>query len=483
MSNTKNQPAVSYDIAGPMLHLNQLTIAHPAVTTEALRWSTGRRGDAVVEADLVGVDLRAFAEQALVIGAQAITAAGGSQDVANLEALVNQLGERASRSATDAEKGTRAAVENAGQTVAKAATEAREAIDQAGAKARSAFTQEVAAARTSLESEITRLVGGQNPELTVRLGALLDTFGKDLEARSTKQITEVVAGATKKLDPADPTSPLARQQAELRRQSKDLADAVTASHKELAQDVRELAALVREQQAAAKTKAALASITPLKGADYEQDICAALEQLAAAMGAEFTPTGASVGSVPNSKKGDGVLTLKGGAAKVVIEMHDGAGRRDWNAYLADAERNREAVASLGLVPHRDHNAGHVVRVLGPRRLVLAYAPGDDPAILRATVQLVELVALAAVSRSTTTDLAIAEQRITEAVATLQKIATIRSDAGSIRKSADRIDRDAESLDTALRRLLDQTKSAIQGAQIQGAKVGEAVGRTMGIDVA
>ncbi len=458
-------PAVRFHATGPAVHISNLSIAHPAVTSEALRWSTGRRGKAVSADELEGVDLRAYAEQAFVIGAQAITAAGGAQETAGLAALIDQLGERASRSTADAAHGTSRAVTLAGETVAKAARDARESIDEAGAKARAVFAHEVTEARKALEAEISRLFGGESPELLSRLTALLDSWGKDLDARSTKQVSDVLTRAAKAFDPADPTSPLARQQAELRKQSDAIATTMASNHKELATDVRELAALVREQQAAASARATLAAVTPIKGRTFESDACAVLEGIATALGEEFVATGATAGSVTRSKKGDGVLVLGGGVARVVVEMHDGSGSRDWNAYLDEAERNRDAIASLGLVPTAAGNAGQALRVLGPRRLVLAYSPGDDDSLLRSTVLLLRMVALAATSQGAAEDLTTAREALDQAVAALTTLSAIHKTAGGIKKNAEGIERHADSLDATLRRLLAQAASALEGAAV------------------
>ena len=58
------------------------------MVTEALRWSGGRRGEAVSSARMSGSDLTAFVAESLVIGAHAITAGGGTQDMFELERLV-----------------------------------------------------------------------------------------------------------------------------------------------------------------------------------------------------------------------------------------------------------------------------------------------------------------------------------------------------------------------------------------------------------
>ena len=59
-------------------------------------------------------------------------------------------------------------------------------------------------------------------------------------------------------------------------------------------------------------------------------------------------------------------------------MTDSA-RTGWTDYLDEAERNRDAVARLGLVRTAEQNGGPPIRASGPRRIVMAFDPGtDDP---------------------------------------------------------------------------------------------------------
>jgi len=74
--------------------------------------------------------------------------------------------------------------------------------------------------------------------------------------------------------------------------------------------------------------------------------------------------GGLAGSIQRCKKGDGVLTVSGGQARVVVEMHDSNDSRIWNGYLDEAERNREAAASIGIVRNAGQNMGQTIRVLG-----------------------------------------------------------------------------------------------------------------------
>lgn len=74
-----------------------------------------------------------------------------------------------------------------------------------------------------------------------------------------------------------------------------------------------------------------------------------MTQIALGLGDEYADTSSTTGAVSRSKKGDGVLTIDGGAATVALEMTDSGQNRRWNDYLDEVERNRNAAASLGLV--------------------------------------------------------------------------------------------------------------------------------------
>ena len=145
-------------------------------------------------------------------------------------------------------------------------------------------------------------------------------------------------------------------------------------HAELAQKVDELTTAARVQDA----KTTLAKVTPIKGGSYEDQVHALMYGVAAGLGDEYAETGATVGRLARCKKGDGLLAVPGRSARVVLEMTDSP-RTGWGDYLDEAERNRCAAASLGLVRTIEQNGGQSIRVLGPRRIVMAFDPEhDDP---------------------------------------------------------------------------------------------------------
>jgi len=135
--------------------------------------------------------------------------------------------------------------------------------------------------------------------------------------------------------------------------------------------------------------------------------------------------------------------------------------RAWGPYLDEAEQNRNAQAALGVVRTPDQNGGQHVRVLGPRRVVLAFDPEhDEPELLRTVAQLLRTTALAASARSGSAEVATAREHIAAATAQLSLIDTIKRAAGGIQKSALSIEGDCTKVTTTIRRSLDQAVAAL-----------------------
>ena len=456
----------SYDGSGPAVVIHDLTVNHPAVCSEAARWATGQRGPAVGTDELADVDLSVFVTQALAVGAQAIAAAGGVQDTYNLEQLVSDVGTRTAQTSAKAAEATTAVVKSASDGMQKASTDAKNAITEAGALARKGFGETVESARKDLRDEINRLVGGDSPELVARLSPLLESFGRDVNERVAKQTGELFDKAAKQFDPDDPTSPMAKNRRELQHQQESLTATVEKNHKELAVKVDQLTTAVKVATAAADATSAIAKVTPIKGDSYASSIHRVMQQIATGLGDEYTDTGSVTGVIPRCKKGDGLLTIDGGEAHVVLEMTDSV-RPGWNDYLDEAERNRQATASLGLVPDLSQNTGQSIRVLGSRRIVMVFDPArDDIGLLRTVVQLLRVGAIAASSRRDSEGLETAEERIMEARAMLSKVNVIRTASGSIRKNADKIELECDSVQTGVDRLLSQALNALAGVAIE-----------------
>jgi len=96
--------------------------------------------------------------------------------------------------------------------------------------------------------------------------------------------------------------------------------------------------------------------------------------------------------------------------------------------------------------------------------VLAFDPAtDDPAWLRAVVQLLRLAAVSASARQDREEIHTADEKITEALGMLGKIDDIRKVAGTLRQSAGKIEQQSDDVRTALARLLTQAQSALSVA--------------------
>lgn len=167
-----------------------------------------------------------------------------------------------------------------------------------------------------------------------------------------------------------------------------------------------------------------------------------------------------------SKKGDGVLSVPGGEARLVVEMTDSP-RTSWSAYLKEAEDNRGAQASLGLVRSPSQLSGGPILTFGSRRVVMAFDPDtNDVHLLRCVIQLLRMSAIAASQRAESGELEIANERIAAALQSLHQIGKIRKVSVQIKASASTIDVEAGSLQNELTRLLTQARSALNGVMAE-----------------
>lgn len=452
-----------YDSVARRIVIENLAIDDEEVIAESRRWSTGARGPLVDPAEMADADLGPFFRQAVLVGSRAIAVAGGLQETFDLQRLITDVAQRAETSSAETADATRVAVSEATDAVARAANEAKQAIDEAGSRSRKAFADNVDAARTTLSDAITRLVGGEQPELLARLTPLLDTFGRTLQERASAQTGELIDKVTRQFDPSDPTSPLSKQSAELAKQQAALAQTVEKSMAGLSAKVDELKTAVTAADAAAAAVRSATNVTPLKGVGYADGIHAVMRDIAHGLGDEYADTSAEQGKIPRCKKGDGVLSVEGGAVRIVLEMTDSS-RPGWNSYLAEAERNRDAVASLGLVRTAEQLGGHSIQVRSTRRIIMAFdAACDDPDLLRTVVQLLRLSAVSASARQDVAEILTAKEKLTEAIGLLDKIDEIRRLAGLVRGHSVAIERESDSFRTDVTRLLTQVQSALTAA--------------------
>lgn len=449
-----------FDDTRNAVEIERLTVRDKDVAHEAQRWTTGERGPIVDDPDvLAAADLTAFVTEAVKIGAHALAAVGQAQDAKALQQMLKDVGEKAADSTTKLTESTERATKAASDAMTKAANDAKKAIVEADATSRKEFTQAVATAKKDFTAELRRIFGGSNPELLDKLQPVLDTFGTTIDSTLKAGTTELITKAAKQFDPSDPTSPMARHTATLEAQQQQLTKLIADNHKDLTQKVNDVATAIKVQEA----RKAVTKRTPEKGFDYEDEMTALMLEIAAGLSDEYIDTRHTTGVLSRCQKGDGVLSVEGGAAQVVVEMTDSANRK-WNPYFDEAERNREANASLGIVPSAEQNGGQSIRVLGSRRIVLAFDPRtDDPALLRTVVLLLRASALAASSRRGADEIATAEEKITEAIAQLAKIDNVKKLASSIQKNATRIESDCTGINAGIQRLLTDALAALTEA--------------------
>ncbi len=470
-NSTTTSCAASFDPAQSAVVIEHFTITDSEVVKESRRWSTGRRGAAVGSEEMAEVHLGAFVTQAMAVGARAIAGAGSAQDTFELERLVAEVGTKTAESTAQAADATGKAAASAAETMGKAAESARKAIAETEAATRKGFAETVEVSTKALRDEVERLVGGENPELLARLGPVLDAAGRKMGEQAFEQTDKLLAKVSRQFDPADPTSPFAKQATALAEQQKTLTESMDKNHLALVGKVEELAKAVEVQKAAQVAVSRTASVTPLKGSTFESEVNGVMEDLAAGLGDEYADTGGVSGAIQRCFKGDGVLTIAAGQTRVVVEMHDSVDRRVWNDYLDEAERNREAAGSIGIVRNAGQNKGQTIRVLGPRRVIVAFDPtSDDSDLLRTVVQLVRAAAIAASSRRDVEGLETAEENIRAAAGLLEGINAIRKAAGSVRKSADTIDKECNSVQTGVGRHLGVALDALAGVALEAVEL-------------
>jgi hypothetical protein len=454
--------AARFHDSGTRILIAQLSTRDKDVVREAQRWTTGERGPFVEDpSQIARADVTRFVVEALRIGALALSATGQAQEVRAVERLLKDVGDRTAASTREAVQASGRAMRDASETVTRAAVEAKRAIIEADAQTRQEFTTAVSTAKGDLTEAVRRIFGGDSPELLERLGPVLDKFGADLDVKVRETTSDLLSKAAKQFDPSDPSSPMAKHAAELTAQHDRLTVQLEKQHSDLAQKVEELTTALQIQAA----KTSLSKVTPIKGSSYEDEVHVLMDGIAAGLGGEYTETGDLVGLLPRCKKGDGLLMTDGGAARVLLEMTDSA-RSGWGLYLDEAERNRGAQASLGLVRYADQNGGHSLRVLGPRRVVMAFDPEhDDPELLRTVVMLLRTTALAAAARTGDSEIATAEEKISEALELLDKLDGIKKLAGAVQKNASTIESQCDTLNAGTRRLLDRALEALTGATV------------------
>jgi hypothetical protein len=456
-----------FNETGRAVVVDALVIEDQNVVGEAQRWTSGKRGPIIEDStELSNADLTAFATEAMLLGARALAATAQTTESRAIDRMLKDVGEKTAEATRKAAELTERAAKDASEAVSKVAMDTQKAITQAEQLNRKEITTAMDSAKKELVAETRRIFGGEHPELLDRLQPLLDRFGSNLETQVRRGTNELLEKAAKQFDPADPTSPMAKHAAALAERQEKFSQQIEKNHVALAAKVDELTTAIKVQEA----KTTLAKVTPIKGGSFEAQIHDLMRGIAAGLGDEYEDTTTTSGLLPRCKKGDGVLSVSGQPGRVVLEMTD-SNRSGWGEYFDEAERNRGAAAALGIVRNTDQNGGQSIRVLGQRRVVIAFDPDqDDPEVLRTVLMLLRTVSIAASVRTGDAELATAEERITEAIEQLERIDSVKRAAGTIQKSAAKIESDCTAITTTIHRLLDQALVALAGsASVDGSR--------------
>lgn len=409
------QRAIRYDPVEHALFVGDVRIDDKSVLKEATRWTAGQRGVSVPDRDaLAAADLTPFLGEAFFLGAKVLANAGQERETGAIDDAVRRATvqiEQATRRAMD---DTEAAVRRIHDNVADTARGVQE----------------------SVMARVSELIGGEHPELIERLRPVLDGVGATIET----QVASAVERATEGM----------QSTAEKR-------------HEQVSVMLHDVHREVAVRNAKDETTARLKSVTTIKGFDYEEALNVVFSEMATAMGDDYVACGENAGLLPRNKKGDGVFRVNGSTAKVVIEAHDGVSK-EWSSYLAEAERNRDAVASIGVVRKIEDNKGHLLRVLGPRRVVVAYDPyEDDVDFVRSVVLLMRTVALTHTGRFGVEEIATAHSCIEDARAALTGLDEATRSANAIIGHVDKVNLAVRSTTAAVQRSLQSAITALIGA--------------------
>lgn len=407
---------IRFDPDTTTLYIGDVALTDPDVIAEASRWSTGARGEPVPFDDLAEADLSDFLAEAVSVGARVLAIAAQTSDTLAVQQAV------------------RAASDQVGDVVARAA----ESAEETTRRATETLTQAARDVADTLTGQVARLLGGESPELIDRLRPVLDKVGTDLES-------QVAAGVAK-----------AHEMLHLDTMRR---------HGELADLIRGVETQIAVRAAEEAAAAAVRSVTTVKGFDYEDQVVSAFTEIAAGLGDDFVATGDKAGRLPRNKKGDGVLTVGDSAARIVIEAHDGSSK-EWGSYLAEAERNRGAVASIGCVKYAADNGGHAVRVIGQRRVIIAYDPDvDDIELLRTVTLLMRTVALTTSGRFGTEEVATASEAVKEALASLAELDDAKRSANAINGHVTKIEQSITKVTASVQRDLNAALNALTGVAL------------------
>ncbi len=467
-------PATAYVTdTGQELVIEDVTITDPVVVTEVKRYLDQHRAEQSVDpADAdTGPDPVPHIRTMLHIGAVAVQATDHAADAAHTDRLLAEFGRRTASMSEDMERHSTGTVVESRRAVTEALVKVEQRMAETSTEVRTQVQQDVGTSMQTLSTEITRLFGAEDSVVEAKVDKLIAKASTELLEKVAQQAELITDRTRRGLDLSDPDSPLSKLKRDLDDQQRAAAEAVVNRYQELATKIDGVATAVAVERAVTRAN----RVTPLKGASFADGVHRHFDQIAAAWGDSYTDTSSEVGLVSRSKKGDGVLRILDPAVgdptendppQLVVEMSDSdTVRRDWVSYLDEAERNRGAVASLGLVRRLEQlPGGERIRMFGPRRIVAVFDPDtDDPAVLRTMLQMLRIQAILTRGRRGTEHVRTAEEKLREATDTLVKLSEVQKAAGTIRRSAEKIDLDCGGLHSTLARLLREALDTLSAA--------------------
>ncbi|OBH47307.1 hypothetical protein A5688_03115 [Mycobacterium mantenii] len=399
--------------------------------------------------------------EAVALGARVLSATADSAGVAALNTTVAALTERAESATT----GLVETAQRASTSAIEASAKVSEVVQAALKRFQTESAQTLDAPVKAVAERLDRLLAADGSPIAASIKEVVS--GAMAEAREGwhRSLTDTLTTVSRSLDATDPGTPFGQ----LNQQLKDDRQRQNA---DLYARIDRLMELVVEVRNAANTTAAVAAVrkaSPAKGKPYEEAVGAVVEGIACGIGASYTETSDVVGEIRGCKKGDGVIEVAAAdsatpAARVVLEFTTSGATRNWPNYLADAERNRGAQASLGIVPTRDLVPGkEMIAILGPGRAVIAYDVEDDPGMVRATIQLLVVQAQRRVAEARGGDLGVADRKIAEAHQQLVTMQDILKSALTVRAGASKVVTGLEALHVTLSQLLGQAQAAIRAS--------------------
>lgn len=462
------EPSVTYE-PGVGLVAYGLLADDPQVLQEASRWSTGQRGAPVALDELDGADLAPFTKAALGMGALVLATTADSSGVAVLSGTVTQLADRAeAATASLVADTTRASSEVVNATVEaakKITVEATAAIDEARKRLEAELNAMVDRGTNSVATQLDALLGVASP-----VAATINDIVKETLANAHvgwhAMLTQTLSEVTTSLDTDSPGSPLNVLERRLREQQSE-------QHRQLTDRLDRMQDAVSAATNAAVTAAAVAAAeaaSPAKGKPFEAAVGAVVERIAVGIGAAYGDTSDSVGAIRNCKKGDGLIEVSfphpgGEPARIALEYTTTAAKRNWNSYLEEAEKNRAAQASLGVVPTSEFvPGGELVALLSDSRIVVAFDPDrDDEALLRAVVQLLAAQAVRRMCEGRSGDLGVVDTKLTQARHGLIAMQELVKTATAVRNGATKVVAGLEASLVSLGASLEQAHSALRDA--------------------